>query len=248
VDGVGHALAGLRLMTRPGVRRYVLVPLAINALLFATAIVLAGGWIGALLESWLPPWLALLEWLLWPLFILLALLVVFFSFTFVANLIGAPFNGPLAAAVETALGEAPGETSPGWAQLCAEGAGAVLSELRKIAYLAVRAIPLVVLSLIPGLQPLAALAWFAFGAWALSIEYADYPLGNHGLGFAEQRALLAAHRPVALGFGAAVTALTLIPVLNFVAMPAAVAGATSLWVGTLREAWRDRLDGPERTP
>jgi CysZ protein len=36
-----------------------------------------------------------------------------------------------------------------------------------------------------------------------------------------------------LGFGAATAALTLIPVINFIAMPSAVAGATALSVKEL---------------
>jgi CysZ protein len=40
---------------------------------------------------------------------------------------------------------------------------------------------------------------------------------------------------VAFGFGGAALVLTLIPVVNFIAVPTAVAGATALWVGELRE-------------
>jgi len=39
---------------------------------------------------------------------------------------------------------------------------------------------------------------------------------------------------LALGFGSGVTVLTMIPVLNFVAMPAAVIGGTLLWSEQLK--------------
>ena len=45
---------------------------------------------------------------------------------------------------------------------------------------------------------------------------------------------MAEQRPLALGFGLAALCMTLIPVVNFIAMPAAVAGATALWIERLR--------------
>ena len=75
--------------------------------------------------------------------------------------------------------------------------------------------------------------WFLYTAWILVLEYSDYPMGNHGLKFREMRARLRKRRVLGLGFGAATAGLTMIPVLNFIAMPSAVAGATAMWVGEL---------------
>jgi CysZ protein len=97
-------------------------------------------------------------------------------------------------------------------------------------------IPLLLLLVIPGVNLFAPLAWALFGAWMLAIEYADYPMGNHDYYFAQEKALLAKHRPLALGFGGVLLVMTLVPVLNFLAMPVGVAGATALWVERLAEA------------
>jgi len=78
--------------------------------------------------------------------------------------------------------------------------------------------------------------WFLYTAWMLAFQYVDYPMGNHGYKFTAIRARLRGRRLLGLGFGAATAAMTLVPVLNFVVMPAAVAGATALWVRELREA------------
>jgi CysZ protein len=85
---------------------------------------------------------------------------------------------------------------------------------------------------------LAPIAWLVFGAWMLSLEYFDYPLGNHGLTFGEARALIRRRPGAALGFGGVIMALTAIPVVNLVAMPAAVAGAAALYV----EVFADSVD------
>ena len=59
--------------------------------------------------------------------------------------------------------------------------------------------------------------------------HADYPMANNNLDFKAQHARLKASRLTSLGFGGGTTLLMMVPVLNFLAMPAAVAGATVYW-------------------
>jgi CysZ protein len=68
----------------------------------------------------------------------------------------------------------------------------------------------------------------------LALEYAAYPMENHRLYFSEVRMHLKKQKSLTLGFGAAVMIASTIPVVNFIAMPAAVAGATCIWVDRLR--------------
>ncbi len=88
LSGPGHLGEGLRLILRPGLRLFVPLPLLINLLLFVALIALAtrqfGGWVESLMPS-LPAWLSFLEYLLWPLFVALVLLIMFFSFTLLAR-------------------------------------------------------------------------------------------------------------------------------------------------------------------
>jgi CysZ protein len=58
-------------------------------------------------------------------------------------------------------------------------------------------------------------------------------MGNHDLSFADQKKRLSQHRGLTLGFGGSVMVLTTIPLINFVVMPLAVAGATIIWVEQL---------------
>jgi CysZ protein len=60
-------------------------------------------------------------------------------------------------------------------------------------------------------------------------------MANHLLHFAEQRKRLRSRRMLAYGFGGGSLLMTMIPVVNFLAMPASVAGATAMWVGEFRE-------------
>ena len=231
LTGAGYVLTGLRWLPKAGLRGFVAMPLLINTVLFGVGIWWSAGQFERFdqyVQGLLPTWLAWLHWLLWPLFILTALVVLVYTFTVVANLIAAPFNGLLAERVERlATPGAPRPATPlNWKDL----ALSPLTEVRKLLYFIGWAIPLLLLSFVPVVNAIAPLLWALFSAWMLALEYADYPLGNRGLNFREQRRFLRRHWPLTLGFGGMTLLLTLIPILNFLVMPAAVIGATLMWV------------------
>jgi len=237
--GARHLLAGFKIIRQPGLRRYVVVPLSVNILIFGGLIYGAIGWYRVLLDKllgYLPGWLAWLQYLLLPLLAITVLVVVFYGFTLLANLIAAPFNGLLAEAVERHLTGKPVADSGDWKKLIKDILPAIFSELRKLLYFVLWAIPFGILFLIPGINLAAPVLWALFSAWMLTIEYGDYPMGNHNLFFPDQRARLRKRRLLSLGFGSLTLLVTMIPVLNFVAMPVAVAGATSMWVRDLRDS------------
>ena len=229
--GFRHALTGLRLIFRRELRPFVIVPLLVNILVFGALIWVGSQGFSTLIERFLPEdsWLSHLSWLLWPLFALAIVLVVFYTFTAVANLIAAPFNGLLAEKVEVLLsGKVPDPTS-GWKETFKELLPSLFSELRKLLYFVLRAIPLLILFLIPGVNIIAPFLWLAFSAWYLSLEYMDFPMGNHGILFKDQHQRMKNGRLNAMGFGGGVMLMMAVPGLNFLAMPAGVAGATALW-------------------
>ena len=235
ITGANYLLRGFRLIRQPGVRRYVAIPLLLNTLIFAVLTAYAVHWLQTLtarLTSVLPGWLDWLQWLLWPLLVLVALVVIYFGFSLLLNLVGAPFNGLLAEEVETHLtGHAASDQS--WARLLLDIVPALLGELRKIGYFLLWALPLLLISFIPPLNLAAPLLWIVFGAWMLCLQYTDYVMGNHRLSFREQRRTLARQWRVSLGFGGAVLLATLIPGVNLIVMPVAVAGATAMYLERL---------------
>jgi len=68
----------------------------------------------------------------------------------------------------------------------------------------------------------------------------DYPMGNHGIVFQEQRKIMITKKKRTFGFGLGVMLITFIPVINFIAMPVAVAGASKMWVDKLKPAQTTR--------
>ncbi len=236
ISGASYLLKGLRLLNKPGIRSFVIIPLIINSLLFAGLIWLLGNEFSSLMEHWLPvlpDWLSWLSGLLWLLFAVATLVVLFFGFTLLANLVGAPFNSYLSTAVEKQLtGHAPEDTDS-FLQILRK---TLSSELKKIRYFILWAIPLFILGFIPVVNLFTPALWLLFGAWMMSLEYADYPLGNQGLGFPEIRRQLKEKTLLSLGFGATVMLASMIPVFNFLVMPAAVAGATVMRIEQFPDA------------
>ncbi|MGD8908309.1 MAG: sulfate transporter CysZ [Chromatiales bacterium] len=232
LDGAGYLIRGLGLITKPGIRPFVLIPLTVNILIFSLLIWLGVSQFELLMERFLPAdesWLSWLRWLLWPLFAIAIVLIVFYTFTVIANLIAAPFNGLLAERVERHLGGELPQQPGGVKQLMKDLLPSLLSELRKMGYFLLRAIPLLILFLIPVINLVAPFLWIAFSAWFLALEYSDFPMANHGLSFKAQHQRLKQTRLTALTFGGSLTLMMLVPLLNFLAMPAAVAGATLFW-------------------
>ncbi len=231
IKGATYILHGFQLIHRKGIRHFAYIPIAINTVLFSIAIWISTSyfseWLARITPSWLPQWL--LDWVLWPVFFLLLAVIVFFSFSIVANLLTAPFNGVLAEAVEDALtGQKP--QSMDWPEIIKDAPGMIWNEVRKLLYVLLWLIPLFILSWIPGINLVAPVLWTLFSAWMLALDYHDYPMGNHQLKFPQQRSLLRQRRWLALGFGLAALAGTMIPVVNFLIIPAAVAGATALFL------------------
>lgn len=233
LSGPQYLREGLKLVLSPGLRLFVLLPLAINLVLFVGLIYLAGHqfslWVDTLMPS-LPEWLSFLSYILWPLFVVLVALMVFFTFTMLANIIAAPFNGFLAEKVEVVVRGTDDFPAFSWGELIAMIPRTLSREMRKLGYFLPRAIGLFILSFIPVVNIVAAPLWLLFGVWMMAIQYIDYPADNHKLGWNEMLAWLRQKRWQSMSFGGIVYLVLLIPVVNILMMPAAVAGATLFWV------------------
>lgn len=105
----------------------------------------------------------------------------------------------------------------------------------KLLYYIPRAVILLILFFIPGIgQTLAPVLWFIFGARMMSVQYGDFPFDNHKVSFPEMKSTLRRDNMTNLQFGSLVSVLTMIPFVNLFIMPAAVCGATALWVDRYR--------------
>lgn len=200
--------------------KFILIPIAVNFLLFSCMLYLGYHYVGVLIAQFIPSWLQWLDWLIYPVFFISFFVAGFFTFTLIANLIASPFYGGLAAKTAQILNDQTGEIQE-QAILSVIGA-----ELKRLGYLLSRAIPIVIISVIPGLNLIAPVLWGLFAAWGISMEYFAYCLENEGVLFSEQRQALKGVRVGALSFGGMVLFALMIPVLNIFIPPIAVISAT----------------------
>jgi len=245
-----YLLRGLRLLLAPGVKRYVLIPFLINVAVFGVL----GWWLSGAIGDWLAPHdpyadsTAVAQALSWFWIVLSVLVMIAFwlalawVYTLVANILAAPFNGLLAERVEAHLTGRPPPPGGSVATLLREIPRTLASEASRIVYLVVRLVPLLLLQFMPVVNVAAPFLLFGFGAWVFALEYLDYPMGNHGARFADVRRQAGTRRMTALGFGAPVALVSAVPLLNLIVMPAAVAGATALWLDRFDDRTLDGRD------
>lgn len=225
-----YLFQGLGLLTTKGLRRFVLIPLTINLLLFSLAffylLQYVEGWVDMIM-TFVPDFLAFLSYVIWPLLILTTVLGLAFSFTMVANFIAAPFNALLSEKLEQHL---TGTILPdqGISSFIKDIPRMLQREWTKFAYCVPRAILFLVLFFI--LPVLGQVLWFLFTSWMMAIQYCDYPFDNHKVPFSKMRQSLRAEWSSSFSFGISVSLASMVPFLNLLVMPAAVCGSTVLWL------------------
>lgn len=237
LSGLRYFLRGFVLIFTPGLRRFVIVPLLINIALFIGLFILAFHYYGEL-NQWfmhfLPAWLHWLAMVLWLFFFISFFIVFVYAFVTVGNLLAAPFNSFLAEKVELHLtGKLHDQRS--LAENIRDIPRIVGRQVSIMGYYFPRALLLLLLFFIPAFQPVAAIIWFLFSAWYLSLTYLDYITDNHRVPISDVRAWQKSRKLASLEFGVCVLLASMIPVINFFSIPAAVAGATCFWLEQNRE-------------
>lgn len=232
ISGFFYLLDGFSLITKPGLKRYVIIPTLINIVLFIGLFFLAGYYLSefnAWFENLVPTWLQWLAIVFWILFIVSFFLFFIYTFVIVANLIASPFNSLLSEKVALYLtGTLPPDKGL-WENI--KDIPHILGrQLSIIGYYLPRVALLFLLFFVPFVQGVAPVLWFLFNAWFMTITYVDYPTDNHRVSLSQMRAWLNDRRGLSFGFGISVLIATMIPFVNLITIPAAVAGATKLWL------------------
>jgi len=223
------------LLARPRLWLLVLIPLALNILVFVALMTWGFTGFSGLLRGWIEG----REGWLWDVvkvvadvfFWAIVLLVVYFIFTPVALLIASPFNDKLAECVERAYGFAvPEDGRPFLAAILAEAVYALVCEFKRIALVIVVFVLLVALNLIPVAgNVLYVIASFCWAAWSAAYEFTSYAGDRRRLGLSRKWALLRSRLPATMGFGIVTAGLLLVPLLNVLVVPVSAVGGTMLF-------------------
>ena len=241
-SGFGYMAEGAKLLLRPGMKRFVLIPILANAVLFVvlTALLIQSfsslqDGINGLLSSW--SWLsyiaASIATLLSGIMIAIILLLYGYSFNLITNIIAAPFYGLLAEKIEQELTQAilPSES------FSAMALRTLKREMVKLWYFITRGLALslllLVLAPIPFINLLVPAIGLLWATWVMTLQYVDYPADNHQLPFKHLRQRVRTRPYSSMGLGGTIMLGSMIPLVNIVIMPIAVAGGTLFWIREL---------------
>jgi len=222
-------LQGVRQLWGKSIKRFLLIPIAINLVLFSLLIVF-GFRAMHHLSHHLPHYLHWLSSVFEVLFFLISTAVLVYFFSMITNFIGAPFNSLLSSKMEQlTVGKKP-FSEDSFRDIIKDLPRFFKRERDKIFYYIPRALLLLVLFFIPVINVIAGLMWILFNSWMMAIQYLDYPMDNHKMTFQHTQQFLREHRFICFTFGISVLVAAMIPIVNLIIMPAAVIGATHLYL------------------
>jgi CysZ protein len=227
---------------------FVIIPALINIVLFGVAAYFLVGNIGEVVDwLWTKPigegFLSYLLLAIWYVVYVVALLVaILLSYAFVlvtGGLVASPFNDLLSERTErilTGVDEFPEPAGGVAAQILRS---AISSGSIALTYALLMA-PILLLNLIPGVGNAAAtILGGAVSAFFLALEFTDPVLERYHFSVRDKFGMIRSHLPLTGSFGFGTSLLLWIPLLNFLCMPIAVIGGTSLAV-----ALKDADDAP----
>lgn len=169
-----------------------------------------------------------------------ALMVAIVTFTGVTLVVGDPFYESLSGRVEDAAGGRPPEARVPFGRRLARAAGdalivGIMTGLFALVFFCLGFLPLVGQTVVPVVAALVS-------GYFLTFELTSIALERRGLRRRERFGVLRRDRAAAVGFGASVFVVFLVPLGAVVTMPGAVAGATLL----ARERLAGRAVPPDR--
>jgi len=229
---------GFLLSTR-GVKRFAVLPLIVNFLVYILVFSLliwlisginfavgdwsfwgpVGGWLSSAINFTLGP-------LKWIVAIPVMLIMAYFSFTIVGMIIASPFNDMLSARVERALTDSRDDVK---LPLMTTGKLMVMGILDGLAILG-RELVVIVLVLPFLLVPVVGfLPLFFVAAYFSGLGYFDYSMARNNLRNRHKWPVTRNHRWEMLGMGVMMELLFLIPFVNLLIMPLGVVGGTMLY-------------------
>jgi len=242
VTGIGLLLRGLKIYGRsPGLVLLGLIPALISFVLLVSAFIAVVYFISD--EAKLVTWFAddwskgvrdLVRLLAGIAIVGVTGLLAIVLYTAITLAIGEPFYELIAERVDDSCGGVANPVDIPWYRDIWRG---IKESVRLVTLAAIFGILLFLAGLLPFVgQTVVPVIGALIGGWALAIELTGVAFARRGMALRQRREHLRRNRALTLGFGTTVFVLFLIPGINILVMPGAVAGATLLTRRVLGEA------------
>ncbi|MDN3355659.1 EI24 domain-containing protein [Actinomadura sp. DC4] len=234
IAGVRYFIRGLGWTARrPKQWLFGLLPALIVLAAYVAGLMVLGAYLGDLTRAaspfadhWSSGLRDAMRVLMGVLFFAAALMISIVTFTGVTLVVGEPFYEGISSRVEKSAGGLPPEADvPLWKQLVRGLGDAVfvglITAIFAVVFFALGFLPVVGQTVVPVIAA-------CVSGYFLTLELTSIALERRGLRRRDRFALLRRNRGLAVGFGASVFVVFLIPLGAVLAMPGAVAGGTLL--------------------
>lgn len=152
--------------------------------------------------------------------------LIYFTFTALGGVIAAPFLDVLSERVEQLARGATTGQAPGLAATLRRSVRSVLEEGKRVGFLLGLQAALLLVGLVPGLQPVAAVASLSAAALFLPLVYTGFALDRRGVRFGDRRRWVMRHPFEMLSFGGVALLLFVLPGVSFLCLPWLVSAGT----------------------
>ena len=232
------ARAWMFIYHHPKLLRYAIAPFVINVIVFSATLYFANTYFSHLVEEYLiygeSWWWKVLELMAQILVLLVMLMVSFFTFTAVGNLIAAPFNDILSEKTEQMIRGTSSDEPFSVRLMFSDAVRSMGDEVKKISLFLGAMGLLLLINFIPLVGPLVfALCSIILTLYFLVIEYTGFVCSRKRIDFVQQRAFIRSQRAQALGFGVAVMLTLMLPLVQLLTIPLAVVAATDFCVANM---------------
>jgi len=218
VWGVRFFFLGMRTLVRnPDLLSLSLIPMLLTLVLLVGLIFGAAWTVGQLIGDAVRVEIRIVAQVL---MVLLTFLIAYFLYLPVARVLLAPFAEALSRKTHAiSTGRKIRQNDQGWTRAMWEGLKLVIFQA---------AVALAALALGLAFPPVGAPVGVAVAIFLAGLDFFDIPLSTRGLRLRKKLGVIWRNKSLALGFGAAAYLMLLIPVINMLALPVGVVGATLL--------------------
>lgn len=234
VKGIHYPFSAIRFITNhPSLGKFIVIPFAINVILFLSGLFFFVNNIDSLLQS-IPKsdawYFAILYYLLAVLLVASFLILTFYTFTIIGNIIASPFNSALSEKIEELQFNSKKDKPFNLKIIIRDAYRAIMTEFKRLFLFICIFIPIFILNFIPVIgQAAYFILMLVFTAWGLSFTFMDYAMERKTASFRRKLQIVSSRKSLALGFGLMCFLFGLIPVFNLFLIPVCVTAGTLIY-------------------
>lgn len=225
-------IGGKLIFNKPKLFKYIIIPIILNIIIYLGFIVVSYYTFGNLLNYFLfnPSsfWQYILYYILALVIGMSLLFIILISFTFVLNILAAPFNELLCMKILDLFDH---KFEHQKISILKETQRIIIVEIKKIIFLGILAIISFFINFLPVLSPLS----FLISSFILAYYYIDYALELNKYSFKNRLIFIFKNLFSIITFGISIGIIMFIPFINLLSLPICISGASILFIKLNKE-------------